>query len=104
MADKNIDKEMEEELEQIIEDIASDEDTKQQSAPLKLVKTPKDETVSAHGDQVLSMQLTGPINLRLSFSNGDRAIELECTENGLLCRMADGTEFKIPTSAVRKAA
>ncbi|MCO5144237.1 MAG: hypothetical protein M9962_14200 [Oligoflexia bacterium] len=104
MADKDLDKEMEEELDQIIEDIASEEDTEQQSAPLKLVKGTKEESISEHSDQVLSMQLTGPINLRLSFSNGDRAIEIECSEDGLLCRMADGTEFKIPTTAVRKAA
>jgi hypothetical protein len=58
-------------------------------------------------DQALKLEFTGPINLKLSFTSGSRTIELVCSDETLVCRMADGTEFKIPTggiSSVRKSA
>jgi hypothetical protein len=48
-------------------------------------------------EQALTLELTGVINLKLCFSSGERSIEVFCTEESLLCRMADGTEFRIPT-------
>lgn len=55
--------------------------------------------------QMLSMELTGALNLKLCFTGNGRKIEVHCTQDFLICRMADGTEFKIPTGiASRKVA
>ena len=62
---------------------------------------------SGSSEQALKLEFTGPINLKLQFSSGSRSIELICGDDTLICRMADGTEFRIPTggtSVVRKSA
>lgn len=73
--------------------------------PSESPRTAKAETTAAPG-QSLALELTGVVNLKLRFASGDRSIELTCTEEALVCRMADGTEFRLPTgvSAKRKAA
>jgi hypothetical protein len=48
------------------------------------------------------MELSGVVNLKLCFASGDRSIEVHCTEEALICRMADGTEFRIPTGITKK--
>lgn len=88
------------EIDQIIEDISKEDTTaKPVAAPLSLVQGEKMSSSSKpkDNDQALTMELTGVVNLKLCFSSGDRSIELLCTEEALLCRMADGTEFRIPT-------
>lgn len=47
--------------------------------------------------QALTLELTGSLNLKLSFSTGARQVELVCTEDALVCRFGDGTEVRIPT-------
>lgn len=102
MADQKQDDVSEDELDQIIADM-SEEETKDVSAPApaKLREAPKS---SALPEQTLSMELQGVINLKLCFSNGERSIEVRCTEEALVCRMADGTEFRIPTGARKRSA
>jgi hypothetical protein len=51
----------------------------------------------ARSNQGLTMELQGVVNLKVCFTSGDRAIEIVCSEDALVCRMADGTEFRIPT-------
>jgi hypothetical protein len=119
MSEKNETKEeiSEDELDQIIQDMSKDESR----APAELTKatldfahskkkvtssavTPSQQTQPSQ--QSLSMEMNGVINLKLSFKNGGRSIEVHCTEEHLLFKMADGTEFKIPTgnAVVRKIA
>lgn len=85
------------ELDQIIEDISKDDQVaKAATAPqLSVAKTPSKPKTK--DEQALTLELTGVINLKLCFSSGERSIEVFCTEEALLCRMADGTEFRIPT-------
>lgn len=86
------------ELDQIIEDISKDDEVAKASATPQLsvakAAPPKPKTKD---EQALTLELTGVINLKLCFSSGERSIEVFCTEEALLCRMADGTEFRIPT-------
>jgi hypothetical protein len=85
------------EIDQIIEDISKEEAVaKPTSAPLSLVQGEK-MSKNNEKEQALTLELTGVVNLKLCFSSGERSIELICTEEALLCRMADGTEFRIPT-------
>lgn len=46
--------------------------------------------------QSLTLELTGSINLKLRFASGERSIEIECLDDMMVCRMADGTEFRVP--------
>ena len=55
-------------------------------------------------EQCLTLELKGSIQLTLCFVSGDRRIEVICGEDALVCRMADGTEFKIPTGFSPKRA
>jgi hypothetical protein len=74
--------------------------------PLKAVAEPKPKSaVSSNfaGDQALKLEFTGPINLKLAFTTGNKTIEISCSDDALVCKMADGTEFKIPTSALGSA-
>ena len=67
---------------------------------------PATSTAGSSSAQNLTLEMNGVINLKLTFKNGDRNIEVICSEEALVCRMADGTEFRIPTGAdskVRKA-
>lgn len=103
----------EDELDQIIEDM-SKEETSAASAPtpsLALASSNTSLGTSAtkntgaskkDADQSLTMELSGVVNLKLCFASGDRSIEVLCTEEALLCRMADGTEFRIPTGIAKK--
>ena len=104
MSDKKPEEMSEDELDQIIEDMAKEETA---SAPvLSLARGTKAATKTA-SEQSLTLELKGVIDLKLCFASGDRSIEVLCTEDALLCRMADGTEFKIPTgmkNAKRNAA
>jgi hypothetical protein len=96
----------EDELDQIIADMAKDEGGEpsgKAAVSLASVKS-SPSAPRASSEQVLSMELQGVINLKLCFSNGDRNIELRCTEETLICRMADGTEFRIPTGARKRVA
>jgi hypothetical protein len=88
------------ELDQIIRDMAEEEDNApaMKATPLKAVKN----SAKKEADQSLTMELTGVINLKLCFASGERSIEVLCTEEALLCRMADGTEFRIPTGIAKK--
>lgn len=88
------------ELDQIIRDMAEEEDNApaMNATPLKAVKS----SAKNQADQSLTMELTGVINLKLCFASGERSIEVLCTEEALLCRMADGTEFRIPTGINKK--
>jgi hypothetical protein len=104
MADEKKSEEVsEDELDQIIADMSKEEEAPA-PAPVKILKTAKTAPSAPKGnsEQSLSMQLTGVINLKLNFASGDRSIELTCTEEALLCRMADGTEFRIPTGVEKK--
>jgi hypothetical protein len=69
-------------------------------APVEPVRTlraakPADRKPVA-SDQSLTMELQGVVNLKVNFSSGGRSVELVCSEEALVCRMADGTEFRIP--------
>jgi hypothetical protein len=103
----------EDELDQIIQDMSKDEPEEaaspQASVPtMELVQSKKKAAspVSSSSQQALTLEMNGVVNLKLCFKNGERSIEVHCTEEHLLCKMADGTEFKIPTgnAKVRKAA
>ena len=75
-------------------------------AKLKSVETENMSNNDSNSEQALTMELKGTMNLKISFTNGDKKIDVMCTEDFLICRMADGTEFKIPTGTFqnRKAA
>lgn len=100
------------ELNQIIEDMSTSEGEPSAAKPaVTLVHSATSTTpppavtktgTTATGNQALSLELTGVVNLKLSFSSGDRTMELLCTEEALVCRMADGTEFRIPTQSKAK--
>jgi hypothetical protein len=94
----------EDELDQIIQDMSKDEETEKpaEKPALELVQGAK-KKVAPVADQTIALELKGVVNLKLSFKNGDRAIEVLCSEDYLTCRMADGTEFKIPTGNAKTA-
>lgn len=101
----------EDELDQIIQDIAKDDDAEKPAAAaatpspapsLSLVSGKKTKESAVKPEQALSLELTGVINLKLCFASGERSIEVLCTEEALVCRMADGTEFRIPTGITKK--
>lgn len=54
-------------------------------------------------DQSLTMELQGVVNLKVNFSSGGRSVELVCSEDALVCKMADGTEFRIPLNQANGA-
>jgi hypothetical protein len=107
---KKVDDLSEAELDQIIQDMAKeDQDSATEAAPKTAPSSPALAPVvslpsSASGPskamktngQKLSLELTGSIQLKLQFSSGEKSLELECGEDHLLCRLADGSEFKIP--------
>ncbi len=109
MADKkDADDVSEDELDKLIQDISKEEAEDmapvEESKPvLSMVSAPKPAPAAAPA-QALTLELTGDINLKLCFSSGERSIEVVCSEDALLCRMADGTEFKIPTGMHKKKA
>lgn len=101
----------EDELDQIIQDMSKEEPAETGSAEekpaLTLVRGRKGQPApEASSQQALTLEMSGVVNLKLCFKNGDRNIEVICSEESLVCRMADGTEFRIPTgnSKARKAA
>lgn len=102
MADeKKMEEVPEDELDQIIRDMADEESAAPAPTPaLSLTKTAKPTKKDA--EQSLTMELSGVVNLKLCFASGDRSIEVHCTEEALVCRMADGTEFRIPTGIHNK--
>jgi hypothetical protein len=109
MADeKKSDDMSEDELDQIIADMSKEEEQaaeEEAAAPVVSIAKAapaKPAAVKGTSDQSLKMELTGVVNLKLNFASGDRSIELTCTEEALLCRMADGTEFRIPTGMAKK--
>lgn len=107
MADKKADI-SEDELDQIIQDMSKEEEPEMTAKPAMAAvqSTKKQPATNASTQQALTLEMNGVINLKLCFKNGDRSIEVICSEDALVCRMADGTEFRIPTgdSKVRKAA
>ena len=107
MADKKDDI-SEDELDQIIQDMSKEEPASPEEKPaLTLVQGKKGSPApESSNSQALTLEMNGVINLKLCFKNGERQIEVVCSEEALVCRMADGTEFRIPTghSKVRKAA
>ncbi len=97
----------ESELDQLMEDLASEDAPAEAKAPavaevrqLPTATTPSD--FAADAEQSLKLELKGSINLKLCFNSGERSIEVFCAEEALICRMADGTEFKIPTGIHKK--
>lgn len=103
MADKKEDI-SEDELDQIIQDMSKEEEAEPVAKPA-LVAVQKKES-AASSPQSLTLEMNGVINLKLCFKSGERSIDVTCSEEALICRMADGTEFRIPTASnkVRKAA
>ena len=113
--EKKIEEAGEDELDQIIRDMAEEEEEDGNApaptpvataptqtaavAPLSLAKT---GATQKQAEQSLTMELSGVVNLKLCFASGDRSIEVHCTEEALVCRMADGTEFRIPTGITKK--
>jgi hypothetical protein len=84
-------------------------ETKAEVVPIKKIAAVKTEAPAAapgspatNSEQRLALEMTGVINLKLSFSQGERSIELICSEETLICRMADGAEFRIPTGVAKK--
>lgn len=104
MADKKEDI-SEDELDQIIQDMSKDEDLEPVAKPVLTAVQGKKEPAGSTA-QALTLEMNGVINLKLSFKNGERQIDVICSEDALVCRMADGTEFRIPTgnAKARKAA
>lgn len=101
----------EDELDQIIQDMSKEEEDEETEAPVSVA--PSLEAVQAmrkpaesNAQQSISLEMSGVINLKLNFKNGERNLEVICTDDALICRMADGTEFRIPTgnAKARKAA
>lgn len=105
MADKKEDI-SEDELDQIIQDMSKEEDGEVVAKPSVLAAVPAKKDSGDSSQQALTLEMNGVINLKLSFKNGERSIDVICSEDALICRMADGTEFRIPTGngKVRKAA
>ncbi len=89
------------ELDQIIQDMSQEDEQATAEPPLSIVAAEKSYAApsSTRGDQSLTMELQGVVNLKVNFSSGGRSIELVCSEEALVCRMADGTEFRIPIGA-----
>lgn len=80
----------EKELDQIIADI-SREDARQ-GTPVSSASPRVARTAS----QSMTLEVQGNLHLKLVFQQGDKSIELRLDENILVCKMADGTEFRIP--------
>lgn len=100
MADsKKEDDVSDDDLDQIIQEMSKEDEAEVKAAPAAPVSIvgKKTKAVAPSSDQALSLELTGVVNLKLCFSSGERSIEVLCTEEALVCRMADGTEFRIPT-------
>lgn len=101
----------ESELDQLMEDLASEDATasvETEEEPVAEVRqlpaaSRERESLVAEAEQSLKLELKGSINLKLCFSSGERSIEVFCAEEALICRMADGTEFKIPTGIHKKS-
>lgn len=53
-------------------------------------------TSTGSEEQSLRLELTGSIHMRLSFASGARSVDLYCTDDSLVCRLADGSEFRVP--------
>ena len=99
----------EDELDQIIQDMSKEEEEAEVPAAkpaLEVVQNIKKTAAAGNSQQALTLEMNGVINLKLNFKNGERSIEVVCSEEALVCTMADGTEFRIPTgnAKVRKAA
>jgi hypothetical protein len=106
MADKKEDI-SEDELDQIIQDMSKEDEVVVPIKPTASSAQGKNVSVSsASSPQSLTLEMNGAINLKLSFKSGERSIEVSCTEEALICRMADGSEFRIPVGdgKARKAA
>ena len=103
--DQSMEKISDDELDQIIQDMEQEEPPKEETQSKVVPMSVKNGgKTSSTQEQCLSLELTGAINLKLCFSSGERSIEVFCTEEALICRMADGTEFKIPTGIPQKKA
>ncbi len=102
MADKTEAKEeiSEDELDQIIQDMSKEEEEAVVAAKpaLEVVQSKK---AAANPPQSLTLEMNGAINLKLNFKSGERSIEVLCGEDALVCTMADGTEFRIPTGIAK---
>jgi hypothetical protein len=97
----------EDELDQIIAEMSKEEEAEEAPAAapkVALVKSPREKEAGAteKSGQSLTLELNGVVNLKLNFQSGERSIEVVCGEEYLLCRMADGTEFRIPTGMTKK--
>lgn len=92
----------EDELDQIIQDMSKEEEEAATPAKpaLEVVQSKKAMAAPAAG-QSLTLEMNGTINLKLVFKSGDRNIEVLCGEDALVCTMADGTEFRIPTGIAK---
>lgn len=113
MADKKeaVEEISEDELDQIIQDMSAAEQSEAASSTLEEeveeAASYKRGSRESSEDRSVSLELTGVVNLRLSFRDGERTIDLSCSEDELVCRTADGAEFRIPTAGhgrARKAA
>ena len=103
VVDKTVDKKEEDELDAIIGEIESMNQEVMKPNEVKTAKksasvTPIRSKTANTGteSQSLKLELTGSLNLRLAFSSGSKSIDLICQDDALICRFADGTEFRIP--------
>jgi hypothetical protein len=98
----------ESELDQLMEDLATEDTAPAEKAVAEVRQLTSNgngthSEFAADAEQSLKLELKGSINLKLVFSSGERSIEVFCAEEALICRMADGTEFKIPTGIHKKS-
>lgn len=80
----------EKELDQIIADISREDARQAVAAPAAASR------VARPSSQSMTLEVQGNLHLKLVFQQGDKTIELRLDENILICKMADGTEFRIP--------
>jgi hypothetical protein len=69
---------------------------------LELKPEVKMETKKENSEQSLKLELTGTLKLKLSFASGSRGIDIICSDDALICQLADGTEFRVPTVVTKK--
>ena len=111
ISEDDIDKIMEniEKVEQVVEQKAPTPIKAERAAPslasssLGVVKNEPANAPVGAPRQTLALELNGTINLKLSFRSGERSIEVFCTDDALICRMADGTEFRVPIGSAAES-
>lgn len=99
----------------IMQEIAQEEAALTQEEPADILKEVREATVHSIHDpayhasrtkpavateagekQSLSLELSGTMQIKLHFASGGRSIEISCSDDAMICKFADGTEFRIP--------